>query len=147
MTRTNRDLVRIGLTLALLLSCPASGKAELNMNPAVIRQQLEQSVRLQKMALDRLGNPREFVRLTWDAYVQLRAAHEGLNGNVQHSKFPNPLYPFASTKLQKARDSLLWGREALKSPQGVVGGTPEAVAAQRIQESVHLIQMVLATAF
>lgn len=147
MTRTRYGLLRIGLTVALLLSFPAAGKAEFNRNPVVIRQQLEQSVRLQKMALDRLGDPREFVRLTWDAYVQLRAAHEGVNANVQLSKFPNPLYQLASTKLQKARDTLLRGREALKSPQGVVGGTPEAVAAERIQESVHLIQLVLVTTF
>ncbi len=147
MTHLSRDLLRIGLTAALFLLLPAEGKAEFNRNPVIIRQQLEQSVRLQKMALERLGNPAEFVRLTWSAYEQLRAAHEGVEATLGHSKYPNPMFKLASTKLQKARESLLWGRDALKNPQGLIGGTPEAVATERIQESVRIIQLVLVTTF
>lgn len=148
MRTTHHGSVRLGLAAALLL-LPAAAGAQINRNPAFIRQELEQSVRLQRMALERLSDHGEALRLTWDAYVQLRAAHTNVQADLQLAKYPNPLYQVASTKLQKARDNLLLGRDALKTPDRYVGGPSqmEAAAAARLQESVRLIEFVLMTTF
>lgn len=148
MRTTRHGLVRLGLAAALLL-LPAAVGGEINRNPVFIRQELEQSVKFQKMALERLSNHAEALRLTWEAYVQLRSAHTNVQADLQLAKFPNPLYQLASTKLQKARDNLLLGRDALRTPDRYRGGPSEmeAAATARFQESVHLIEFVLMTTF
>src|SRR6266496_5969973 len=103
MTRTRPDRLRIVLMAALVLSLPTAGEAQINRDPGFIRQQLEQGVALQKKALTGLSDTGEALRLTWDAYVQIRAAHGNIEAQLRSSKFPNPMWELASTKIQTAR--------------------------------------------
>ncbi len=145
---THRSLLGLAMILAIL---PAAARAQegppLDIRPHTIQAQLEASLRLQRMALQRLDTPSEAARLAWDAYVMLRAAHQNLQGNIQHSKFPNPLFQVASPKLQTARDHLLWARSMIMNPDRVTDGNPTERAAERLRQSSQLIELVLITSF
>ncbi len=143
-----RSLSALVATLVFLpAALAAQGVYRIDPNPRSIQVHLETSLRLEKAAMGRLDAPDEALRLTWQAYEYLRAAHTNLQHNIDLAKFPNPLFQLANPKLQQARDYLLQARDALKDPERIARSTSSEAAAERLRQSAHLIEMVLVTSF
>jgi hypothetical protein len=143
-----RVLIAVLLTLvAMPAAVWSQERGLLDPSPRTIQTQLEASLRLERQALERLDAPAEFLRLTWQAYVQLRAAHANLLANMDLAKYPNPVYQFADSKIQVARDHLLWAREYVANASSHTEGNPLEMAATRLSQSARLIELVLVASF
>src|SRR5262245_42532842 len=114
MTQPSR-LVAVSLVLGAML-CALVAEAQNIRSPIFIRQRIEQSLELQRQALAAGDDVEQALKLSWDAYVLLRAAHSDMIINASNMKFPDPLFPLADKRLERARAHILQAREVLKSP-------------------------------
>ncbi len=133
---------------ALALGCwPALAHAQ-PRNPLMIRQQIETSLRLQGEALETLGDPDRAAKLTWDAYVELRAAHGNMTINASSAKFPDPVFPLTNQRVEEARLHILAARDALRDRARWNGtGDPIDTARNQLTEALRLTRIILATTF
>jgi len=144
----HRSWSALAAILAFLLSAVgAQGVYRIDPNPRSIQANLETSLRLEKVAMERLEAPDEAPRLTWQAHEYLRTAHTKLQHNIELAKFPIPLFQLASPKLQQARNYLLQAQDALKDPECVARNASSEAAAERLRQSAHLIELVMVSSF
>lgn len=139
----------VTVALALALGPPPAGAEKAKRSTVVIRQQLEESIRLQEAALGQLGSPEMALKLTWEAYVRLRAAHSDHKLNLAYQKVRNPVDEIANPRFEKARWHLLRARTILTSPNQLWQERipwPENVT-NHLRESMRQIELVLAIAF
>ena len=116
---------------------------------AAIRQQLEESVRLQQAALGQLASPDIALKLTLEAYVRLRAGHSDHKLNLAYQNVKNPVDELANPRFEKARWHLLRARTILTAPNQV---WEERIpwhenVTNHLRASMHQIELVLAIAF
>jgi hypothetical protein len=114
-----------------------------------IKTQLENSARYIRLALERIEDTHAALGLTWQAYVQLRAAHTRVLNAIEEKnlKFLLIMYEAAAPRLQKARDRLLEARSVLKHPSyaDAVGDTPAGLASKHLHQALKEIELVLLT--
>jgi hypothetical protein len=147
MTHRGGRALAVGVGVGLAL-CASVAQAQPPRSPAVIRQQIETSLMLQHETLAALDDPERALRLVWDAYVQMRAAHSSMTINASNTAFPDPLFPFANQRIEQARNNILGAHDALRSRDRWTGQGPwQDVVRQRLTESVRLTQIILATTF
>jgi hypothetical protein len=143
-------LGRVPLALAVLgalvlLGAPGSAQVR---NPMVIRQQIEHSLSLQQQAMASIGEPERAVKLVWDAYVSIRAAHGAMIINASAAKYQDPIFPLTDRRVEQARTHILAARDALREPNKWTGsGNPIDIARDNLTASMRLTQIVLATIF
>jgi len=138
-----RSLSTLVATRAFLpAALGAQGVYRIDPNPRSIQAHLETSLRLEKMAMERLDVPDEALRLTWHAYEYLRAAHTNLQHNIDLAKFPNPLFQLTNPKLPQVRADLFQARDA-EAPERIARNTSPEAAAERLRQSAQLIELVL----
>ena len=141
--------LRIALAVATLaLGCWAALAQAQPRSLTGIRQNIETSLRLQGQAIETLGDPDGALRLTWDAYVHLRAAHGDMTINASAAKFPDPVFPLTNERVEQARLHILAARDALRDRARWSGtGNPIDVARDQLTEAIHLTRIILATTF
>ena len=139
------SLALVVLGTLVLSAVPASAQAR---NPMMIRQQIEQSLSLQQQAMASLGEPERAVKLVWDAYVSLRAAHGAMIINSSSAKYPDPIFPLTDRRVEQTRAHILSARDALRDPTKWGGpGNPIDSARENLTASMRLTQIILATTF
>lgn len=137
-----------GLLLVFALAIvPGPASVQAKVPPYEIRAEIEQSRLLLATSLHRLDDSPEALRLTWDAYVLLRAAHGGIVANLSGARFPDPLYQAVDPLMASARSHVLIARAALSDPDRVVDGTPAEVAGRNIVVAIAKIDAVLELVF
>ncbi|MBI2527054.1 MAG: hypothetical protein HYV93_13850 [Candidatus Rokubacteria bacterium] len=141
-------LRRIALGAALVFGLWPAPVEPLPRSPALIRQQLETSLQQQLQALSALDEPDRAQKLTWEAYVQMRAAHGNMIINASNTKFPDPLFPLADRRIEQARAQILSAHDALKSRKTWnASSNPIDVARKHLTEAVRLTRIIVATTF
>ena len=148
--RTGRTvkLIAILAVVLALWTLPAPAQKQ-KRSTASIRQQPEESMRLQYAALARIASTDLTFKLTWEAYARLRAGHSDHKLNLAYQKVRNPADELANPKFEKPRWYLLRARTILTEPNKV---WPEGIpwqenASNHLWESIHQIDLVVATAF
>ena len=147
---THPALGRVALALVVLgtlvlVAVPSSAQPR---SPAMIRQQIEQSLSLQRQAMGSIDEPARAVKLVWDAYVSMRAAHGAMIINASDAKYPDPIFPLTDRRIEQARAHILAARDALREPDKWTGsGPPLEVARENLSAAMRLTQIILATTF
>jgi hypothetical protein len=134
----------VGLALGL---CASVGQAQ-PRSPVLIRQQIESSLNRQIQAVNALEAPEQARRLTWEAYVQMRAAHGNMTINDSNAKYPDPLFPLANQRIEQARAQVLSAHDALKTrTTWNASSNPIEVARKHLTEAIRMTRLILATTF
>ena len=117
-------------------------------SPMMIRGLIEKSLVLQREAVATLDDPDRAVKIVYDAYVQIRAAHGHLVINASNMKYPDPLFPSTDKRVSQVRSLILRAKWALDSRNQWSGkGNPIDVAREALGESIRVTQTILATTF
>ena len=141
-------LQRTLLGAALMVGLWASLAQAQPRNTALIRRQLETSLTLQIEAVNALDEAGRAERLTYDAYVQMRAAHGHMTINDSNAKYPDPLFPLANRRIEQARGRLLAAHEALKArTTSNASGNAIDIARNHLTEAIRMTRLILATTF
>lgn len=141
-------LQRTLLGATLMVGLWASVAEAQPRNAALIRRQLETSLTRQIEAVNALDDAGRAERLTYEAYVQMRAAHGHMTINDSNAKYPDPLFPLANRRIEQARGRLLAAHEALKyrKTSGASGNAID-IARTHLTEAIRMTQLILATTF
>ena len=141
-------LLAIASGIGLALGLWASVAQAQPRSPALIRQQIEASLNRQIQAVSALEEPERAGRLTWEAYVQMGAAHGNMTINASSAKYPDPLSPLANQRMEQARAQILSAHDALKSRSTwSASSNPIDVARNHLNEAIRLTRIILATTF
>lgn len=118
---------------------------------AIIQQQLEQSLRLQEVAVQHMQaeTVKEALRSTWDGYVLLRSAHQSVETNLIHQKMKDPVQQTIEKRLAEARRHLIRAMQIMRSPASPF---PEGLpwhlnAAKYVRDSIQQVRTALALGF
>ncbi|HUG37383.1 MAG TPA: hypothetical protein VML54_10560 [Candidatus Limnocylindrales bacterium] len=148
ITRPARGRVALALLVLGTLVLVAGPAAAQPRNPMMIRQQIENSLSLQREAMASIGQPERAVKLVWDAYVSMRAAHGAMVINASSAKYPDPIFPLTDRRVEQARAHILAARDALRDPAKWSGsGNAIDIARENLSAAMRLTQIILATTF
>ena len=152
MKHVTRRRIAIALTLGVGLALWASAieaqSRTAPRSPMLIRNQIEKSLSLQREATASLGDPDRAVKLVYESYGQMRAAHSSMVVNASSMKYKDPLFPATDERVQRARGLILRAHVALRDREHWNGkGNPIDVARETLLESIRLTQTILATTF
>jgi hypothetical protein len=150
MTMTGRWWpVAFALTLlvVVLAAQPVVGQySRPPRNTQAIRMKIEKSAELQRVALHLVEEPARAEAAAAEAYVQLRAAHGDMTVNAGSMNMPDPLFPLMDKRIWEARDHLLHARDYLKRAAQQGDRSLIGIGRERLQQSLRLTEIVLATA-
>jgi len=144
LNRTLRTLLGAALVVGLSVSLAQAQPR----NTGMIRQQLETSLALQIEAVNALDDAGRAEGLTYNAYVQMRAAHGHMTINDSNAKYPDPLFPLANRRIEQARGRLLAAHEVLKARNTLnASGNAIDIARNHLTEAIRMTRIILATTF
>lgn len=133
----------IGVTVWLvgaLALWPAPAAAQKPEDVADIIQKFETSLRYHILALQHINDRDQALDHIYQAYASLKLAHKGMAMRMNRAKAKIPAFDLAYNNINKARETLLQSRGALKRAK-------VDSAVQHISESKQLIELTMATIF